>query len=53
MFLKHLLIGRNAEQKNLFNRNYPCKENKLVDLPEQYEHSSANIMLKVYKEFTL
>jgi len=50
MFLKHLSIGRNAEQKNSFNKNYihfnPCKGNKLVDLPEQYEHSSAKYYIE-------
>jgi hypothetical protein len=30
----------------------PCKA-KLVELPEQYKHSSANIILQGSKEFIL
>ncbi len=39
--MKHHSIGKNAEQKN-----YPCKGNKLVELPEQYVHSSAKFYIE-------
>jgi hypothetical protein len=57
MFLKLPLIGslpgagqecrteRFIQQKLNYIHDDPCKENKLVELPEQYEYSSAKFYL--------
>jgi len=52
VYLKHHLIGKNAEQKNLYNKSQHIyigihvRENKLTELPEHYIHSAAKFYIE-------